>query len=135
MSSKYEIFTKKYGPIARINPYELHVDEPEFLEDIFTGPGNHKRDKWEWATKGVGAHGASLFTNPHDLHRLRRSALNPFFSKASVRDLQPLIDAKLDLFMERIEEFQKTGEHIAMNIAFAALTNGMYEAPNPSTRC
>jgi hypothetical protein len=115
---------KQYGPIVRINPYELHVDDPDFLEDIFVGPGAHKRDKWEWATKGIGVPGATLMTNNHDLHRVRRAALNPFFSKASVRSLQPLIDAKLDFFIERFEEFQKTGEVMTINIAFAALTNG-----------
>ncbi|KAH8764484.1 cytochrome P450 [Hyaloscypha finlandica] len=114
---------KKYGPIVRINPYELHVDDPDFLEDIFVGPGTHKRDKWEWSTKGLGVPGSTLMTNPHDLHRVRRAALNPFFSKMSVRNLQPLMDAKLDFFVERFEEFQKTGEVMTINIAFAALTN------------
>ena len=116
---------KQYGPIVRINPYELHVDDPDFLEDIFVGPGTHKRDKWEWATKGLGVPGATLMTNGHDLHRVRRAALNPFFSKASVRNLQTLIDAKLDFFLERFEEFQRSGEVMTANIAFAALTNGM----------
>jgi len=119
---------KKYGPIVRINPYELHVDDPDFLEDIFVGPGTHKRDKWEWSTKGLGVPGSTLMTNPHDLHRVRRAALNPFFSKMSVRNLQPLMDAKLDFFVERFEEFQKTGEVMTVNIAFAALTNGTHEA-------
>jgi hypothetical protein len=119
---------KKYGPIVRINPFELHVDDPDFLEDIFTGPGSHKRDKWEWATKGLGVPGATLMTNGHDLHRLRRAALNPFFSKASVRNLQPLIDAKLDFFIERFEEFHKNGEVMVINHAFAALTNGRLKA-------
>jgi cytochrome P450 len=119
---------KKYGPIVRINPYELHVDDPDFLEDIYTGPGSHKRDKWEWATRGLGVPGATLMTNGHDLHRLRRAALNPFFSKTSVRNLQPLIDAKLDFFIERFEEFHKSGEVMVINHAFAALTNGTLKA-------
>ena len=118
---------QQYGPIVRINPYELHVDDPDFLEDIFVGPGSHKRDKWDWATNGLGVPDATLMTNGHDLHRVRRAALNPFFSKASVRSLQPLIDAKLDFFLERFEEFQRSGEVMIVNIAFAALTNGMIE--------
>ena len=118
---------KKYGPIVRINPYELHVNDPDFLEDIYVGPGTHKRDKWAFTTNGLGVPDATLMTNPHDLHRVRRAALNPFFSKTSVRKLQSLIDAKIDLFLERFEEFQKDGEVMIVNIAFAALTNGMFE--------
>lgn len=114
---------EKYGPIVRINPYELHVNDPEFMEDIYTGPGTHKRDKWDWATKGIGVPSATLLTNPHDLHRLRRSALNPFFSKASVRKLQPLIHEETNLLIERLKEFQKSGEVMVINHALAALTN------------
>jgi cytochrome P450 len=66
-------------------------------------------------------------TNSHDLHRLRRSALNPFFSKASVRKLQPTIDSKMDQFIERFEDFRKNGDVIVINHAFAALTNGAYD--------
>jgi hypothetical protein len=51
---------EKYGPVVRINPYELHVIDPAFLEEIFPGPGR-KRDKWEWTTKGLGVPGATLF--------------------------------------------------------------------------
>ena len=116
---------KKYGPIVRINPYELHVDDPEFLEAMFVGPGPHKRDKWAWQANGLGVPGAALMTSPHDLHKVRRAALNPFFSKTAVRNLQGLVDAKLDVFLERFEEFQKSGEEMVVNIAFAALTNGM----------
>lgn len=104
------------------------MDDPDFLEDIFTGPGSHKRDKWEWATRGIAVPGATLVTNGHDLHRVRRAALNPSFSKASVRNLQPLIDAKLDFFVERLEEFHKSGEVMVINYAFAALTSGTLEA-------
>ena len=86
------------------------------------------RDKWEWATKGIGVPGATLVTNSHDLHQLRRSALNPFFSKGSIRKLQPLFDAKMDQLIERFEEFLKSGEVMVLNHAFAALANGIYDA-------
>lgn len=115
---------KKYGPVVRINPYEIHVNNPAFMGEIYPGPGSRKRDKWDWATKGLGIPGATLMTNPHDHHKLRRSALNPFFSKASVRRLQPLLDAKMDHLLERFEEFRKSGGVLVLNHAFAALTNG-----------
>jgi cytochrome P450 len=115
---------EKYGPVVRINPYEIHINDPAFIDEIYPGPGSHKRDKWEFATKGLGIPGATLTTNPHDHHKVRRSALNPFFSKAAVRKLEPLMDLKMGQLIERLEEFQKSGDVLILNHAFAALTNG-----------
>ncbi len=120
---KIRELNERFGPIIRINPYELHVNDPAFADELYPGPGAHKRNKWEWSVRGIGVPGAALTTSDHDLHRLRRSALNPFFSKTSVRNLQPLLDSKTDRFTERFEAFQKTGEVMVLNHAFAALTS------------
>ena len=125
---KIRALHEKYGPVIRINPSELHVSDPAFADELYSGPGPYKRDKWEWATGGIGNNGSTLVTNGHDLHRLRRSALNPFFSKGSIRKLQPLLDAKMDQLVERFEDFRKSGEVMVLNHAFAAFTNGMYDA-------
>ena len=32
------------GPIIRITPHEIHIDDPDFIDQLFTGPGK-RRDK------------------------------------------------------------------------------------------
>lgn len=113
----------RYGPVVRINPRELHFDDPSYIDEIYSGPGR-KRDKWAWYTRQIGVPDSILATNPHDLHRTRRSAMNPFFSKQSVRSLQPVIDTKIDQLIERIDDFRRTGEVLTLNHMFAAYGNG-----------
>lgn len=61
---------------------------------------------------------------------MRRSALSPFFSKASVRRLQPVIWEKVDKLLERLHGLKNTGHPVRMDIAYAAFTNGMYNGEN-----
>lgn len=41
------------GPIVRISPSELHVNDPEFIEELYPGPGK-ARDKYSYATGQFG---------------------------------------------------------------------------------
>jgi cytochrome P450 len=115
---------KKYGPIIRINPYELHVSSPDFIEKLYTGPGK-RRHRWGWMTAQFGVGDAIFGTTDHESHRIRRAAVNPFLSKGAVRKLQPIVDERMDALLGRFREFQASGEPISLNYAFAAYTNGL----------
>jgi cytochrome P450 len=116
---------EKYGPIVRINPEEVHVQDADFYDEIYSG-ATRKRDKWTFFTQSSGMPHAAFATDDHDLHRRRRAALNPYFSKAKVRSLQPRIEEALDKLMGRFDGFQQSGEPMTVSLAYAALTNGMF---------
>ncbi|KEQ96327.1 hypothetical protein AUEXF2481DRAFT_3847 [Aureobasidium subglaciale EXF-2481] len=84
-----------YGPIVRINPDELHINDATYYGTLYAG-GGQIRDKYQWFTNAAGSPTSTFATVGHDLHRTRRSALNPFFSKASVVKLEPLIHEKVE---------------------------------------
>lgn len=66
--------------------------------------------------------GSVLSTVPHNLHKMRRGALNPFFSKRSVIEYSSLIQASVDKLCTRLEEFQESQTPLDLRVAFAALT-------------
>ncbi|KAI1476956.1 cytochrome P450 [Daldinia eschscholtzii] len=81
---------EKYGPIVRINPDELHCNDPYFTDEIYAG-GNRVRDKWQHqlntgASSPVSVTGFS--TVSHELHRIRRAPFAKFFSRQQVLKLE-----------------------------------------------
>jgi cytochrome P450 len=117
---------EKYGPIVRINPYEIHIETPGYYDEIYAG-GGKKRDKWDWFTNQFGIPESTFATASHEKHRMRRVALNPFFSTASVRRLQPMIEERLEKFLGRFADFQKSGEPMTVSLGYAAFTGGRYD--------
>ena len=124
--STSERYTPKYGPIIRINPYELHISDPEYYDVLYASSASgEKRNKWEWYTKQFGTPGAMFSTVNHDQHKARRTALNRFFSMASVRRLQPIILEKVQALVWRLQGFKDVKDGIVkVDYAFAASTNG-----------
>ena len=58
----------------------------------------------------------------HDLHKQRRNQLSSFFSKSSIRTLEPLLVRKVDRLCARLEESSDTGRIVSLTHAFSALT-------------
>ncbi|KAK8017144.1 hypothetical protein PG991_008220 [Apiospora marii] len=111
---------KKYGPIIRISPYELHVIDPAFYEKLYRQDG--RWDKYGWAVGAFTAPGATIITVPHELHKARRQPLNPFFSKPRVAAQQNIIDRNIAVFCNRVSQFATAGKTIDLGAAISALT-------------
>lgn len=76
-------------------------------------------------------------TADHDLHRIRRAAINPFFSQRSVRNLQPVIEERVDTLLARLHEHGKVSPDQPLDVLYplSAFANGMLNSlePIPST--
>ncbi|KAF2139285.1 uncharacterized protein K452DRAFT_328197 [Aplosporella prunicola CBS 121167] len=113
---------QKYGPIIRINPYELHIDDPDFYDVLYSGPSK-KRDKYAWSTKMFPNSSSVFSTVTHELHRMRRTALNPYFSKQSITKLAPAtIIPAIEKMCHRLEGFRESKEPVNLEAAFVSLT-------------
>ena len=58
----------------------------------------------------------------HSLHRKRRRAFQNFFSKASIRRLEPTIQSLVNRLCDKLSEKADTGEPVNMVHAYSALT-------------
>lgn len=124
---------KEYGPIIRISPWEVHISDPDFYDTVYASSASgHRRDKYDWFTKSFGMDHSVFATPPHDLHKMRRAALSPYFSMASVRKLQPVIQDRVELLLERFKGFRDIDRVLMGSEAFAAFTNGQYQPESKS---
>lgn len=57
---------------------------------------------------------------------MRRAPLNSFFSVASVRRLQPLIEERVQVFLQRMRGLKETGEVMTMAVVTSAFSNGKF---------
>lgn len=78
------------GPIVRINPDELHCNDPYFADQIYAGPGR-VRDKWQHHLNNR-AEGPLMLTAHstanHEMHRIRKSSLSKFFLRQQMLKLE-----------------------------------------------
>ncbi|KAF2656739.1 cytochrome P450 [Lophiostoma macrostomum CBS 122681] len=113
---------EKYGPVVRINPYELHISDATFYNNLYVGPSVRKTNKWPWSARMFGTTFAAVGTADHDVHHMRRAALNPFFSRQNMVALQPDISRHVDKLLSRLQEHRGTGRPVNLVDAFTALT-------------
>jgi hypothetical protein len=108
------------GPIIRISPTELHIDEPDYYEELYS---QHKpRNKSPFYLLASPLPGTAFGTEDYKLHRQRRAALNPFFSKQQIYRLQPMLSHMVEKLCGRIDEFQKSGQPMPMRPVYMCLT-------------
>lgn len=110
---------KRYGPIVRITPTELHIDDPDYYEHLYsrTAP----RDKYSYFSGRFGYASDSFSTTSHGLHRLRRKALSPMFSVKKIWEFQPVIREKVEKLCQKIVQYQD-GQVLPLSRAYMALT-------------
>ncbi|KAK6849985.1 cytochrome P450 [Apiospora arundinis] len=81
-----------YGPIVRINPEELHCNDASFVNEIYPVGGRIRDKHQHYLNMNVGPVTITAFGSRfHEIHRLRRDALNRFFSKAQMLKLEPKV--------------------------------------------
>ncbi|KAL9043508.1 MAG: hypothetical protein Q9214_003307, partial [Letrouitia sp. 1 TL-2023] len=118
---KIEQWHKYYGPIIRINPTEVHICDPDFYDAIYTS--STPFDKMKELKHRFGLPDGIHATVEHDLHHVRRIALNPYFSKRQIYFLAPYIQERATKLADRlVNEYRDSIRPVVMNDAWATYT-------------
>ena len=115
-------FTSSLGPIVRISPYEIHIRDPEFLDEVYPSYAARRTEKYEWAMRMFGVKTGLGVTKDHELHRIRRAPFAHYFSKGSLQKLEPSIQSVVDRLTSRLEELKGSGKSVDLKHLFACFT-------------
>lgn len=109
------------GPIVRINPNELHIDDPDYYQNIYVG-GTHRVDKDSSTVAGFGVPTSVAATVAHAQHRSRRGYMNPYFAKRSIVSMESQIHERITAMLSRLDGARREGAKISLDLAFSAMT-------------
>ncbi|KAF2113058.1 putative benzoate 4-monooxygenase cytochrome P450 [Lophiotrema nucula] len=127
---KIEEMHKNYGPIVRINPWEVHINDPAFMDTLFS---NSRMQKDSFFYGGFGIDTAAFSTVSADLHRVRRGAMANFFSKASITKLEPRVLSRVKQLCGRLQKCRDEGKPADLSNAYRCLATDVttdYAVPN-----
>ncbi|KAL2278344.1 hypothetical protein FJTKL_14454 [Diaporthe vaccinii] len=108
------------GPIVRITPNEVHIDDPDFFSTVYSS-GMSKVNKDPSTVAAFCQPDAIVATADHDQHRIRRGYLSHHYFKRAIDAFIPLINERIDALCARLEGALETGSRISLDKAFSAL--------------
>ncbi|KAG6360407.1 hypothetical protein INS49_011467 [Diaporthe citri] len=106
------------GPIVRINPWEVHIRDPEWSEAYKM---KAKASKPAWFYRSQGPPGTVLQAGPHELHRMRREALLPVFATPIVMSREKVYEELVHKLISRFRGFKGTDAVVTLGDAFRCL--------------
>lgn len=110
------------GPIIRVTPDEIHISDVGFLDTIYA-PSSSPRDKYEYQLRSLRVPGGVGTTPNLDVHRRRREALSPFFSKRNVIFLEPTITEKVQQLCQLLSKHASEQTPVNLSDVFFAFSN------------
>ncbi|KAI2616722.1 cytochrome P450 [Hypoxylon sp. NC1633] len=114
----------KYGPIVRVGPNEVHIDDPEYYNVVYTkSTSTRPIDKLEKYKHRFGMPEATISTVEGEKHRARRAAVAPFFSKSRINSLNDTLTEIMERISYRLKhEYAGTGRPIDVCSLWGTLT-------------
>lgn len=110
----------KTGPVVRISPNEIHLSDPEQCFPVYSRGTQYGKDPIFY--EAIGTKGTTFVTGSPDLHRVKRAALNPFFSRKRILDLEDIVQQKAIKLVSRMRRaFESTGS-IDLHHGFRAIS-------------
>ena len=93
---------------------------PDFLDTIYATRGRSQR-----ISSGLGVDQSVGMAEDHHIHKMRRDALNPYFSQKAVLSMEQLITEKREKVVELFGKASNSGEVLNLSDVYFAFSNDL----------
>ncbi|KAI1089370.1 putative cytochrome P450 [Rostrohypoxylon terebratum] len=91
---------EQYGPIVRINPWEVHISDPDW-NAVYKYSSKASKPAWFYF-RFFGKFPSTNAAESHALHQLRRAPLQTYFASTNIQRYMPTISAQADKLCQRL---------------------------------
>lgn len=109
----------RLGPIVRITPYEVHIDDPAYFNELFNV--TKKLDKDPWYYSWLGRNGSVFATTDSDLHKIRSPVIKRAFSTASIARVESVLLSHFNTMCRRLQERKESKTPLPLAEVFRSL--------------
>lgn len=118
--SSEHLLTCSIGPVVRINPNEVHLSDPDNFDKIYSMSSKFAKSPDLYGAFCI-PH-ATFCTPGNELHKRRRAALNPMFSRKMMLNLEDVVQDKARRLVGITERGIARGEPVDLHHAFRAVS-------------
>lgn len=108
------------GPIVRISPNDVHLSDPENYEKIYFIGSKFWKSPNFYGPFGLKT--AAVTTLRNEVHRVRRAAINPLFSRKVVLDLEGVVQSKVYKLCRKLSEALRAENPMDLHHGFRAVS-------------
>ncbi|CAK3813005.1 Cytochrome P450 [Lecanosticta acicola] len=115
-----EKWHEQYGPIVRITPWQVHIRDPDFHDELYTMKQPRHR-KLDYICHRFNTPSSLSDTPDSDLHDRRRAPVASLFSRQRVQQLLPSVQQKAHRVVDHIQRYcDEEGKVVRLDKAWAA---------------
>jgi cytochrome P450 len=108
------------GPVVRISPDEIHLADSDNYEKLYY-IGSKAPSKAPYFYDAFGFKVAAFGTTGNELHRVRRAAISPAFSRKVCLQLESVVQEKATRLVSRMNDLLDEGKPVDLHHGFRAL--------------
>jgi cytochrome P450 len=108
------------GPVVRITPNEIHLSDPENYDKIYYVGSKYSKSPNLYNALCIPL--STFGTTANEIHRIRRAALNPMFSRKMVLELEAVVQDKARKVCKLMQEGIKRGTPVDLHHAFRSVS-------------